>query len=119
MDAVGHGASAEETKAKIIALALSHQLVTKYTSLVALDRTPVRPAGADLKTAAIPTNLPEGWSHEAIFGGQPTDVAIVGRLPQGATGSGFKLLTGLISLLLAALLFRMNRARRRDRSATA
>ena len=106
-------------RGRIIEIALAHQLVTKYTSLVAVDHTPVRPAGADLKTAAMPTNLPEGWSHEAVFGGQPTDVAIVGRLPQGATDSELKILTGAVALLLAALLFWMTHARRRHRIAAA
>jgi Ca-activated chloride channel family protein len=119
MDASREGASPEETKARVIELALFHQLVTQYTSLVAVDHTPVRPAGADLKTAAMPTNLPEGWNHEAIFGVQHTDAAIVGRLPQGATDSEFKLLTGMIMVLLSALLYWMTRARRRDRVATA
>jgi hypothetical protein len=54
-----------------------------------------------------------------VFGGQPTDVAIVGRLPQGATDSELKILTGAIALLLAALLFWMPHARRRHRIAAA
>ena len=99
------GASAEETKGRIIELALFHQLVTKYTSLVAIDRTPARAPGEDLKTAAMPTNLPEGWNYESVFGQQAGDVAIVGRLPQGATDSELKLLTGLILLLASVLLF--------------
>ncbi|HZF20196.1 MAG TPA: marine proteobacterial sortase target protein, partial [Burkholderiales bacterium] len=118
MDALREGASPDETRAKVIELALFHQLVTKYTSLVAVDHTPARPAGADLKTAAMPTNLPEGWNYEAVFGPQPADVAIVGRLPQGATDSELKLLTGLILLLVAVLLFWMTHARR-GRVATA
>jgi len=44
MDAVREGASAGETRAKAIELALTHQLVTKYASLIAIDRTPARPA---------------------------------------------------------------------------
>ena len=118
MDALRDGAPADETKAKVIELALAHRLVTQYTSLVAADRTPARPAGADLKTAAMPTNLPEGWNYEAVFGAQPGDLAIAGQLPQGATGSGFKLLTGWIFLLLAALLWTIH-VRRRERLAAA
>ena len=118
-DALREGSPAEETKGRIIELALFHQLVTKYTSLVAVDRTPARPAGTDLKTAGMPINLPEGWNYEAVFGAQQADVAIVGRLPQGATDSEFKMLTGAIALLLAALLFWMTRARCRDRPAAA
>ena len=44
MDAVREEASAEETRAKLIELALTHQLVTKYASLIAIDRTPARAA---------------------------------------------------------------------------
>jgi Ca-activated chloride channel family protein len=119
MDALRDGAPAEETKAKVVEVALFHQLVTQYTSLIAVDHTPARPGGTDLKTAAMPVNLPEGWNHEAVFGAQQSDVAIVGRLPQGATDSDFKILTGSIALLLAALLFRMTHARRRHRVAAA
>ena len=44
MDAVREGAGAGETRAKAIELALTHQLVTKYASLIAIDRTPARAA---------------------------------------------------------------------------
>lgn len=121
-DAAREGASADETKGRIIELALFHQLVTKYTSLVAIDRTPARAPGADLKTAAMPTNLPDGWNYEAVFGPQAGDAAIVGRLPQGATDSELKLLTGLILLLVALLLFWLShsiRYARRSRVAAA
>ena len=111
------GAPAEETQAKIVELALTHHLVTKYTSLVAIDRSPARPAHADLKTAALPVNLPEGWSYEAVFGPQETDFALAGRLPQGATDSRFNLLAGVLALLFAALLFRQSGLVRRDRRA--
>jgi Ca-activated chloride channel family protein len=111
-DAVREGASSEETKGRIIEIALAHQLVTRYTSLVAVDHAPARPAGTDLKTAAMPTNLPEGWNYDAVFGAQQGDAAIVGRLPQGATDSELEILTGLILLLLAAV-FWMIHARNR------
>ena len=38
------GAGAGETRAKAIELALTHQIVTKYASLIAIDRTPARAA---------------------------------------------------------------------------
>jgi len=44
LDAVREEAPAEETRAKLIELALTHQLVTKYASLIAIDRTPARAA---------------------------------------------------------------------------
>jgi Ca-activated chloride channel homolog len=103
MDAAREGAGAEETRARVIELALTHQLVTKYTSLVAIDRTPARAPGEDLKTAAMPANLPDGWNYEAVFGPQPADT-FAGQLPQGATDSRFNLLAGALTLLLATLL---------------
>ena len=60
MDAMREGAPSEEMREKVVELALTHHLVTKYTSLIAIDRTPVRPVDADLKMAAPPANLPEG-----------------------------------------------------------
>jgi Ca-activated chloride channel family protein len=119
-DALREGASAEETQAKIIDLALTHHLVTKYTSLVAIERSPARPAHADLKTAAVPVNLPEGWSYDAVFGPQQADFALAGRLPQGATDSRFNLLAGALALLFATLLFRRSGfLRRREPGAAA
>jgi len=64
-DAVREAASAGETRAKAIEFALTHHLVTKYTSLIAIDRTPA--AEMDPKTAA-PTRLSEGRGCEAICG---------------------------------------------------
>ena len=104
MDAAREGASAEETRAKVIELALTHHLVTKYTSLIAIDRAPARAPDLDLKMAALPTHLPEGQSYEAIFGTQ-ADAPQFGTLPQGATDSRFNLLVGALLLLFATLLF--------------
>jgi hypothetical protein len=82
LHADGEGAPAEEIRAKVIEFAMTHQLVTKYTSLVAIDRGPARATDLDLRTAGLPTQLPEGQSHEAILGGAPqADALPYGRLP--------------------------------------
>jgi len=47
MDSAREGASAEETRAKLIELALTHHLATKYASLIAIDRTPARRVDPD------------------------------------------------------------------------
>ena len=54
-------ASPEDADKTILALALEHQLVTRLTSLVAVDKTPSRPDGAPLKLTELPLNLPAGW----------------------------------------------------------
>jgi Ca-activated chloride channel homolog len=64
-------ASPEEADKTILALALEHQLVTRLTSLVAVDQTPSRPDGEPLKLAALPINLPAGWDFEKVFGERP------------------------------------------------
>jgi Ca-activated chloride channel family protein len=51
----------------ILRLALEHQLVTRLTSLVAVDSTPSRPDGAPLKVAELPLNLPAGWEFAKVF----------------------------------------------------
>ena len=83
-----------DVKTAVIETALAHHLVSKYTSLVAVDITPSRPEGAISKTGMVPSQLPEGASHEAIFG----------TLPQTATPAELNLLIGLTLLLLAGLL---------------
>ena len=92
MDSMREGASPDAVREQVIALATAHRLVTRYTSFVAVERTPTRPAGAPLESAATPTNLPAGWVYDKVFG----------ELPQTGTDSRFALLTGLMFLLLAA-----------------
>ena len=68
MDRQRRGASAEETRAAIVATALRHHLVSKFTSLVAVDKTPARPAGLDLDSEQVANLMPHGQSGSAIFG---------------------------------------------------
>ena len=85
------GDDGEAVRAAVLALALEHHLVSRYTSLVAVDRTPSRPEGEALQVAAVPTRLPAGWSAEAVFG----------RLPATATPALLYLLVGLSGIGLA------------------
>ncbi len=59
---------------RILALALEHHLVSRLTSLVAVDETPSRPAGTHLSRAELPLNLPAGWDFDKVFGEQRTPV---------------------------------------------
>jgi len=93
MDSLRAGAQPEAVREQVIALATAHRLVTRYTSFVAVDRTPARPADAPLARADLPTNLPEGWEYDKVFG----------ELPQTGTDSRWELLTGILFLLLAVL----------------
>jgi Ca-activated chloride channel family protein len=64
-------ASPEDADKSILALALEHQLVTRLTSLVAVDKTPSRPEGEPLKVTELPINLPAGWDFAKVFGERP------------------------------------------------
>ncbi|MGZ2484660.1 Ca-activated chloride channel family protein [Rhizobium pisi] len=49
-------------------VALAHHLVSRVTSLVAVDVTPSRPADQPLGSPKLPLNLPEGWDFDKVFG---------------------------------------------------
>ena len=68
----------------IIDLALKHHLVSRYTSLVAVDVTPVRPDAQTLHTHGLKTNLPNGMKYEAIFGWPQTATPATGYLVIGS-----------------------------------
>jgi Ca-activated chloride channel family protein len=85
----------------VVATALEHGLVTRYTSLLAVDRNPVRAPGQPLPAVAVPTNLPAGWS----LAGLPD------RLPAGGTSARGELLLGAVALLLACWLASERRQR--------
>lgn len=73
----------EVADAKILKLALEHGLVTRLTSLVAIDETPSRPQGARLTRAEVPLNLPEGWDFDLVFGDSPANGSRPATTPEG------------------------------------
>jgi len=93
MDRQRRGASPDETRKAVIETALAHHLVSKYTSLVAIDKTPVRPAGAGLNSEQVPNLLPYGQSQNAIFG-----------FPATATDGALYRLNGIILTAIGLIL---------------
>jgi len=90
-------AQKQDIQSEIVALALAHHQVSKFTSLVAVDVSPVR-AGGLLHTTRIPTNRPKGWVGAAAS-------AVPGiRLAQTATDAQYRLWLGLVCLLSALCL---------------
>jgi Ca-activated chloride channel homolog len=100
LDSEHEGADREEVRRGVVAVGLEHHLVTKHTSLVAVDVTPSRPGDASLSSGAIPTNLPHGWRYGGVFG----------ELPQTATTASQDALLGLLALLAAATLLLADRS---------
>lgn len=113
----------------ILAVALEHHLVSRVTSLVAVDKTPARAPGEKLTRAEVPINLPAGWDYDKVFGEQPQtferdaklDLTLIAMsktkpmpaqqnaakeivLPQGSTLSDLLLMLGaLLSAIAVAL----------------
>jgi len=88
------GDEAGDLRKNIIETALTHHLVSKYTSLVAVDVTPARIKEALIKSYALPVSLPEGWDHKKVFG----------QLPATATNAPLAFLNGLLMLFAGLLL---------------
>jgi Ca-activated chloride channel homolog len=125
----------------ILSLALEHQLVTRLTSLVAVDKAITRPAGEPLKLSELPINLPAGWDFAKVFGDrpplptppterradtgdarvqvaaakapQPVPIAqpATVQLPKTATDAELKMMLGLVMLSLSLLLLAFGRRR--------
>ena len=79
------GVEQKKVREEVLALALEHHLVSPYTSLVAVDVTPVRPATEGADSKAVPPTRPKGLEI---------------NLAKGATGYELSL---AIAALLAAL----------------
>ena len=118
-DEMIRGGDAAKLEEEITRLALAHHLITDYTSLVAVDKTPARPAGSELHQDRVPLQVPAGQSVDpAMLKRQPK--ALVGTLafdydaygyPTTATAAPLKLLLGAAAMLLAALLLLSGRRR--------
>jgi Ca-activated chloride channel family protein len=102
--------------AQITEIGIAHAIVTSQTSLVAIDETPVRPAGETLSREDLPVNLPAGWDFDTLFGGAAAQAALANSntlaaraaeqqvrgldLPQTATGFAATLASGLLMLVM-------------------
>jgi Ca-activated chloride channel family protein len=91
----------EQIKQEIIDLSLDHHLVSRFTSLVAVDVTPANNSGL-LVSEKLKTSLPQGWKQRPAS--QPTGQQMLLaqlNLPQTATGAALHSMTGLMLFALA------------------
>jgi Ca-activated chloride channel homolog len=61
----------KEIRDSVIAHAIRYRLVTRFTSLVAVEEL-VANTGGQSKTVPVPTELPAGWQMEKVFGAPAT-----------------------------------------------
>lgn len=99
MDRRARGIEEEIVREQVLEVALAHHLVSKYTSLVAVDLTPSRPAGADLKSGAVRTNLPAGWQIDKVMG----------HLPVGGTAGRLRVLMALVAITIGLVGYGLRR----------
>jgi len=90
------GANKDKIQSAIVETALAYGLVTRHTSLVAIDKTPARPAERNLQQEQVANLLPYGQSHQAIFGFAATATAASLHRRIGA-------MCGAVALLLLLL----------------
>jgi Ca-activated chloride channel family protein len=88
-----------EIRASIIAHAIHYRLVTRFTSLVAVEEVVTNPGGQS-NQVPVPSELPAGWQLEKVFGPPAT----------GTTDSFFEAL-GLALLFVGAVLVLLMRKR--------
>ena len=93
-----------DVRGAIVDTAIEHHLVSKYTSLVAVDKTPVRPVADPLSSEQVPNLMAYGQSTNKIFG-----------FPATATSAPLLRVTGIACLLAALLLFALQQAHPRWR----
>ena len=94
MEALALGAEPEMVRKTVVKTAMEHHLVSKYTSLIAVDNQISRPKEEKVSQAAVKTQLPQGWQAASVFGGGA----------KTATPASLRLLLGCILLATAGLL---------------
>ncbi|XOF35183.1 MAG: marine proteobacterial sortase target protein [Candidatus Electrothrix sp. YB6] len=99
LDSLSSGADPQQVRQEVTELALNNHLVSRYTSLVAVEEKVSRPKDASLQKQAVKSNLPAGWQYSSVFaGGSAT-----------ATPAALQLLIGTLFLLLTGLLIWLHR----------
>jgi Ca-activated chloride channel family protein len=84
--------SRAEIRKQAIASAIQYHLVTRFTSLVAVEEVALNPGGAQ-NTVAVPTELPDGWQMDKVIGA-----------PATGTADAFFEMLGITLLLIGAML---------------
>lgn len=111
MESLALGADGEKVRDEVLKTALEHHLVSKYTSLVAVDTVVSKPGQSENETeiaedaeiqVPVKTHLPHGWQAAAVFGGGS----------QTATPATLRMLIGVCLLTMACVLLSLGRRRK-------
>jgi Ca-activated chloride channel family protein len=86
------GEDEKKVRQDVLDIALKNHLVSRYTSLVAVDVTPVRVKEELLRRQALKGVLPAGYSNKTV------------TLARTATSSRWYLLLGILSIIMALVI---------------
>jgi Ca-activated chloride channel family protein len=89
----------DEKKKPIELLGMKHHIVTRYTSLIAVDKTPARAEGEVVNDANVKPHLPKGWKLKQVSL-QPAPY----QLAQTGTNSEVMIFVGALLSLFALLI---------------
>ena len=111
-------------KNDVVKLSIKHNLMSKFTSFVAVEEKVVNPNGKS-SLANIEVDFPEGWVYESVFGKKYVNKSKIKntnllmadsgaksknlntnkRLPKTATNMPFLFMLGLLSIVLSCILY--------------
>ena len=94
MESLALGGNKEQIREDVVATALEHHLMSKYTSLVAVDKRVTRPVNEKMSRQNVKNHLPQGWQPAPVFAGGP----------QTSTPSSFLIVLGSILLIVCLML---------------
>ncbi|MFK7814928.1 MAG: marine proteobacterial sortase target protein [Gammaproteobacteria bacterium] len=94
---ISHGGDPEKIKQAITTLGLEHHIVTKHTSLVAVDITPSKPTRLTSKNKTLAVKKPHGWNMK-------TPGQHLGYIPQAATPAQMNFILGILLLITGFML---------------
>ena len=84
-------------RTSVIEHAIRYRLVTRFTSLVAVEEIVANPGGESNKVA-VPTELPAGWQMDKVFGA-----------PATGNADNFLEALGAMLLLVSSILWQITR----------
>ncbi len=114
----------DQTKQAIIDLGIKHQIMSQYTSFVAVDEDIIRPENAKLNTKTYDPSLPNAWQegrteardasrlYQELLHKNSADENNIKHdinLPQTATGYELMLLLGMLMMAISTAAFILRR----------
>ena len=97
MDKQANGQTPDDLRQQVLDIALPHKLLSQFTSFIAVDKTPTRPAIGQIKTSPMANAKPKGQTMQSY------------AYPQGSTSAGISIVWAIILLgLYSALHLRKN-----------